>query len=68
MSPSVQPIVRQELHERIVRLQTHFEKDAVAIVSPIEYGLDDAFRDAVESIDGEKRREGLLIVLHTTGD
>lgn len=65
MTLAIQSVVQQELRERLVTVEEAFKADIVTVVSPIEYGLDDAFRDAVESLS--HRRDSLLIILETEG-
>lgn len=58
-------IVEEHLDELARKLEAAIEADVLAFMSPIEYGVDDAIREAVESKKG--RRKKLAVLLETTG-
>lgn len=63
--PNVDEAARQWANSRLAEIEQHTGADAVAILSPIVWGLEHRVRIAVEP--REERRESLLVLLDTTG-
>lgn len=64
-------IIIQQLDARLSRLENEIGLDVLAFSGPIFFGADDEVRDAVESRTKKKartkKRDGLAVVLETTG-
>jgi len=57
--------IKKQLDDHLNKIEEHFVADAIAIISPILYGLDNEVRDVLELINKKKTR--LLIILDTPG-
>src|SRR6266446_1316029 len=58
-------IVEEQLDHHLSGLQKEFGSDVLVFIAPIYYGVDDAIRDAVESISG--KQDKLTVLIETTG-
>jgi hypothetical protein len=58
-------IVEEHLDELAFELERVFDADVLAFMTPIEYGVDDAVRDAIEGRSARRKR--LVVMLETPG-
>lgn len=59
-------VVRNDANAELRKIEDYFKGDVVTIVSPIVYGLDAIVRDAVLSLNGD-RRDRAVVILDTNG-
>ena len=56
---------QQHLNQRISKIESAFEADAITIISPLLHGLDQEVTDVLELFEGKRHR--LVVILDTFG-
>lgn len=58
--------IEQQLHDRLSSLEVHLNSDMLSFNGPLVFGIDDIFRNAIESIRRRPQKRSSLTILLTT--